>query len=677
MVINFRCQQVEKRMWKCRSFLVNFGRQGMPSAERAIIASILILSILAGCTAQTAIPQVTTAAPVLETPSPAVSIPSSGSNEQRVEALLAQMTLDEKIGQMTQAERGAIKPGDVSKYFLGSVLNGGGGLPGSNKTEAWLAQTQKYQHEALSTRLRIPILFGVDAVHGHAHVDGATIFPQAMVRQAGAITGEEMQVTGIQWNFAPVVAVPQDIRWGRTYESFGEDTALVSELATAYIQGQQELPENYQATPGQTIYVMSTAKHFLGDGGTIFGTSTQTLDDFHYLLDQGDTRYDEAGIRELFLPPYQAAVNAGVGSVMASFSSLNGKKMHEQKIWLTDVLKGELVFDGLVVSDWAGIDQVDPDYYQAVVKSINAGIDINMVALDYVRFITTMKRAAMKGDISIERIDDAVRRILLKKFELGLFDHPYGDEAMLGSVGSAEHRAVARQAVSESLVLLKNENLALPIPKTTKTIFVGGKSADDIGIQSGGWTIEWQGKAGDILQGTTILEGIREAVSSDTRVEYSLDGKFDGKAEIGIAVVGELPYAEGPGDVSSLLLKPEDVTLIQTMRQHCQKLIVVLVSGRPMVITPQYDLADAWVAAWLPGSEGEGVADVLTGKEVFTGKLPFTWPRNDTQLPININNIQAAQGCNAPLFPYGYGLGYGLGTAESKILPWGKCPGDK
>ena len=248
---------------------------------------------------------------------------------------------------------------------------------------------------------------------------------------------------------------------------------------------------------------------------------------------------------------------------------------------------------------------------------------------------------------------------------------------MLGSVGSAEHRAVARQAVSESLVLLKNENQALPIPKTTKTIYVGGKSADDIGIQSGGWTIEWQGKTGDILQGTTILEGIREAVSSDTRVEYSLDGKFDGKAEIGIAVVGELPYAEGPGDVSSLLLKPEDVTLIQTMRQHSQKLIVVLVSGRPMVITPQYDLADAWVAAWLPGSEGEGVADVLTGKEVFTGKLPFTWPRNDSQLPININNVKATEGCDAPLFPYGYGLGYGLGTAESKILPWGKCPGDK
>jgi beta-glucosidase len=225
-------------------------------------------------------------------------------------------------------------------------------------------------------------------------------------------------------------------------------------------------------------------------------------------------------------------------------------------------------------------------------------------------------------------------------------------------------------------VLLKNENLALPIPKTTKTIFVCGKSADDIGIQSGGWTIEWQGKAGDILQGTTILEGIREAVSSDTRVEYSLDGKFDGKAEIGIAVVGELPYAEGRGDVSSLLLKPEDVTLIQTMRQHSEKLIVVLVSGRPMVITPQYDLADAWVAAWLPGSEGEGVTDVLTGKEVFTGKLPFTWPRNDSQLPININNVKDTEGCDAPLFPYGYGLTYGLGEVPSEIIPWGKCPGD-
>lgn len=654
--------------------------------KRSFCTAVLLLSILAGCEAQSVIPQPTTAATFADSSSPNLNPSGTGSNEQRVEALLAQMTLDEKIGQMTQAERGVIKPGDVNKYFLGSVLNGGGGLPGTNKADAWLEQTQKYQREALTTRLRIPILFGVDAIHGHAHVDGATIFPQPiglgatrnaeLVRQTGAITAEEMQATGIQWNFAPVVAVPQDIRWGRTYESFGEDTALVSELATAYIQGQQDLPEGFQAAPGQTIYLMSTAKHFLGDGGTTFGTSTQTLDDFQYLLDQGDTRYDEAGIRKLFLPPYQTAVDAEVGSVMASFSSLNGNKMHEQKQWLTDILKGELGFDGILVSDWAGIDQVDPDYYQAVVKSINAGIDMNMVALDYVRFITTMQRAVKKGDISTERIDDAVRRILLKKFELGLFDHPFVEEGMLSSVGSAEHRAVARQAVSESLVLLKNDNQALPISKSTKTIYVGGKSADDIGIQSGGWTIEWQGKTGDILRGTTILDGIREAVSADTRVEYSLDGKFDGKAEIGIAVVGELPYAEGPGDVSSLLLKPEDVRLIQAMRERSEKLVVILVSGRPMVITPQLDLADAWMAAWLPGSEGEGVADVLTGKEVFTGKLPFTWPRNNSQLPININNVKMTEGCDAPLFPYGYGLNYGLGESENKSIPWGNCPGD-
>jgi beta-glucosidase len=607
-------------------------------------------------------------------------------NERRVEELLGQMILDEKIGQMTQAERAAIKPGDVGRYFLGSVLNGGGGLSDSNKAEAWLEQTQKYQDEALGSRLRIPILFGVDAVHGHGHVDGATIFPQEiglgatrdaeLVRQVGAITAEEMLATGIPWNFAPVVAVPQDIRWGRTYESFGEDTTLVSVLASAFIQGQQGLPESYQAAPGQSIYVMTTPKHFLGDGGTTFGTSTQTLDDFHYLLDQGDTRYDEAGVRRLFLPPYQAALNAGAGSVMASFSSLNGKKMHEQKEWLTDVLKDELGFNGLVISDWAGIDQVDPDYYQAVVKSINAGIDMNMVALDYVRFITTMKRAVAKGDISIERIDDAVRRILLKKFELGLFDHPFGDPSQIANVGSPEHREVARRAVAESLVLLKNDNQALPIPKTSKTIHVGGIAADDIGIQSGGWTIEWQGKTGDILPGTTILEGIRDAASADTRVDFSPDGQFESKAEIGIAVVGEQPYAEGPGDVSSLLLKPEDVRLIQVMRQQSDKLIVILISGRPMVITPEFDIPDAWVAAWLPGSEGGGVADVIFGRQVFSGKLPYTWPRNDSQLPININNVKATEGCNAPLFPYGYGLIYGLGETENKLIPWGNCPGD-
>ncbi len=607
--------------------------------------------------------------------------------ERRVEDLLGQMTLDEKIGQMTQAERGSIKPGDVSRFFLGSVLSGGGGLPESNKADAWQEDARKFQEEALSTRLKIPILYGVDAVHGHAHVDGATIFPQEiglgatrneeLIRQVGAITAEEMLATGIPWNFAPVVAVPQDIRWGRTYESFGEDTTLVSELTSAYIQGQQTLPESYQAALGQSIYVMTTPKHFLGDGGTTFGTSNQEWNDHKYLLDQGDTRYDEAGIRKLFLPPYQAAVDAGAGSVMVSFSSLNGKKMHEQSYWITDVLKGELGFDGLVISDWAGIDQVDLDYYQAVVKSINAGIDMNMVPNDYERFISTMKRAVKKGDIPMERIDEAVRRILVAKFELGLFDHPYGDPAMLESVGSPEHREVARRAVAESLVLLKNENQALPIPKTTKTIHVGGVSADDIGIQSGGWTIDWQGKTGDILPGTTILEGIRDSVSAETRVDYSPDGQFDSKAEIGIAVVGEQPYAEGPGDVSSLLLKPEDVHLIQVMRENSEKLVVILVSGRPMVITPQFDIPDAWVAAWLPGSEGGGVADVLFGKQDFSGKLPYTWPRNDGQLPININNVKATEGCDAPLFPFGYGLSYGLGEVENNMIPWENCPGDK
>ena len=649
--------------------------------------ALLLPIILAGCLTQNILTKIPSGNISGDASSVSASQSTPTTNAQKVEALLVQMTLDEKIGQMTQAERGSIKPGDVSRYFLGSVLSGGGGLPGSNAAEAWQVDAQKFQEEALSSRLMIPILYGVDAVHGHGHIDGATIFPQEiglgatrdadLVRQVGAITAEEMLATGIPWNFTPVVAVPQDIRWGRTYESFGEDTALVSELAAAYIQGQQGLPEGFPAAAGQSIYVMTTPKHFLGDGGTTFGTSTQEWNDHEYLLDQGDTRFDEAGIRKFFLPPYQAAVDAGAGSVMISFSSLNGKKMHEQKYWITDVLKGELGFKGLVISDWAGIDQVDPDYYQAVVRSINAGIDMNMVPNDYVRFITTMKQAVKKGDISTERIDDAVRRILLKKFELGLFDHPFGDASQLANVGSLEHREVARRAVSESLVLLKNENQALPIPKTTETIHVGGIAADDIGIQSGGWTIDWQGKTGDILPGTTLLEGIREAVSADTRVEFSPDGFFDGKADIGIAVVGELPYAEGPGDVSSLFLKSEDVTLIRLMRETSEKLIVILVSGRPMVITPEFEIPDAWVAAWLPGSEGGGIADVLFGKQVFTGKLPYTWPRNDSQLPINIHNVKSTEGCDAPLFTYGYGLNYGLGEVERNMIPWGACPGDK
>ncbi len=602
----------------------------------------------------------------------------------RVEDLLSRMTLEEKIGQMTQVENNSISPyylfppSEIAKYFIGSVLSGGNSS-GFYSLADWTGLAKSYEIEAVKTRLGIPLIFGVDSVHGFGHVNGATIFPQniglgatrdpELVRQIGQVTAEEMRAAGIPWNFAPCVAVPQDIRWGRTYEGFSEDTALVTELSSAYIQGFQTIPKGYSSSDGQTLYALATPKHYIGDGGTAWGSIHQYM--YHqYMLDQGDTQVDEATLRRLFLPPYQAAVNSGAMSVMASFSSWNGVKMHAQRYLLTDVLKGELGFQGFVVSDWGGINQVDPDYYKAVVTAINAGIDMNMVPYYYQMFIDTMKQAVMNGDITQERIDDAVRRILRAKFMLGLFENPYGDPSLAVTVGSDEHRALARQAVRKSLVLLKNDNNSLPIDKNVSTILVAG--INSTGIQAGGWTLDWQGEQRNTLVGTTILEGIQELVGPNTQVLYNNLGQFasfSGKAPVGIAIVGEMPYAEGMGDRADLTLYKVDLTVINALRPKVDKLIVVILSGRPLVITDQYQTADAWVAAWLPGSEGAGVADVLFGDYPFVGKLPYTWPRSNDQLPLNINNSANLTGCAAPLFPFGYGLG----NAGSQPIEWLNC----
>ncbi|HEX7621738.1 MAG TPA: glycoside hydrolase family 3 N-terminal domain-containing protein, partial [Anaerolineales bacterium] len=603
----------------------------------------------------------------------------------RVEDLLSRMTLEEKIGQMTQVESNSISPyylfppSEIVKYFIGSVLSGGNSS-GYYSLADWNGLAKSFEVEAVKTRLGIPLIFGVDSVHGFGHVNGATIFPQniglgatrdpELVRQIGDVTAEEMRAAGIPWNFAPCVAVPQDIRWGRTYEGFSEDTALVTELSAAYIQGFQTVPEGYAASEGQSLYALATPKHYIGDGGTAWGSIPQYM--YHqYMLDTGDTRVDEATLRRLFLPPYQAAVNSGAMSVMVSFSSWNGVKMHAQRYLLTDVLKGELGFQGFVVSDWGGINRVDPDYYKAVVTAINAGIDMNMVPTYYQMFIAIMKQAVMNGDIPQERIDDAVRRILRAKFMLGLFENPYGDPSLAVTVGSDEHRALARQAVRESLVLLKNDNNALPIDKNVSTILVAG--INSTGIQAGGWTLEWQGEQRNTLAGTTILEGIQELVGPNTQVLYNSLGQFasfSSKAPVGIAIVGEVPYAEGLGDRADLTLYKVDLNVINALRPKVDKLIVVILSGRPLVITDQYQTADAWVAAWLPGSEGAGVTDVLFGDYPFVGKLPYTWPRSNDQLPLNTNNSANLTGCAAPLFPFGYGLG----SAGSQPIEWLNCP---
>ncbi len=579
---------------------------------------------------------------------------------ERVDDLLAYMSVAEKIGQMTLVEKGSIRVDDITSKFIGGLLSGGGGYPADgNSAELWAKMVDGFQEYALDSHLGIPLIYGVDAVHGHNNVVGAVIFPhniglgaandQALMREIGRVTALEMAATGIYWNYAPGLMVPQDIRWGRTYEGFGENPDLVASLGAAFLEGMQS-PDLLAPN-----FVIGTPKHFVGDGGTVWGSSIQGS----YQIDQGVTEVDEAVLRALHLPPYHAAIASGARSIMISYSSWDGLKMHAQQYLINDVLKGEMGFTGFVVSDWGAIDQISGDYYQAVVTAINAGIDMNMVPYDYNRFINTLTKAVEAGDVPMSRIDDAVRRILTVKFEMGLFEQPFSQPDLLVNVGSSAHRALAREAVAKSLVLLKNDGNLLPISKNTPALFVAGAAADDIGIQSGGWSIEWQGKKGDITAGTTILEGIQAAVSPDTMVEYSQSGNFEGDAgaqdAVCLAVVGELPYAEGVGDSRNLNLPAGENRVLRRMEEACANLVVVLISGRPLIISDALSEWDAFVAAWLPGTEGAGVADVLFGDLPFTGTLSYTWPRSVDQLPLDRANV-AAEGCAAPLFLYGYGI---------------------
>lgn len=588
--------------------------------------------------------------------------------QDRVEDLLVRMTLAEKIGQMTLVEKNSIKDKDITDKFIGGLLSGGGGYPSRNTPEGWSEMVNGFQEYALRTRLGIPLIYGVDAVHGHGNLRGATIFPHNiglgatrdpdLVERIGQTTAVEMAATGIYWNFAPVVAVPQDIRWGRTYEGYSENTELVSKLGAAYIKGLQNVGSSPNLSAPTTV--LATAKHFVGDGGTAWGSS-DTFIMQQFMLDQGVTDVDEATLRAVHLSPYVAAIDTGAMSIMVSFSSWGGMKMHAQKYLLTDVLKGELDFKGFLVADWQGIDQIPGDYYSDIVTSINAGLDMIMVPYDYDAFINGLTEAVNNGDVPLERIDDAVRRILTVKFQLGLFERPFADESLLPLVRSDEHRELAREAVRKSLVLLKNDNNTLPLAKDTPLIFVAGQGANDIGIQSGGWTIEWQGKSGDITPGTTILEAIRNTVSENTIVLYNRWGEFDRVtdevADVGIVVMGEMPYAEGVGDDEDLTLSEGDIAVIERVREGSKKVVVILISGRPMIVTEHLDQWDVFIAAWLPGTEGQGVADVLFGDYPFTGKLPYTWPRAMDQIPFDFDHMEPT-GPEAPLFPFGYGLGY-------------------
>jgi len=572
-------------------------------------------------------------------------------NDDRVNALLSQMTLDEKIGQMVQVDMdGLADKADVQKYFLGSVLSGGGSDPSpDNSAASWLKSVTGYESEALKTRLKIPLIYGVDAVHGHNNVLNAVIFPHniglgaahnmKLVEAAEHITALEVAGTGIRWAFAPCIAVAQDERWGRTYESFGQSTGLVSMLGAAAVKGFQG---NQLSSASDSV--LACAKHFIGDGGTTNG------------IDQGNMICDEATLRKLYLPPYRAAIKAGVGSIMVSYSSWNGKKMHANKYLLTDVLKNELGFQGFLVSDWAAIDQISPDYKKDIEDSINAGLDMVMVPYgpghenNFVEFIRDLKELVVTGKVPPARIDDAVRRILRIKFQMGLFENPYTDPALTAAIGSPEHRQVARECVEHSLVLLKNSNHVLPLSKKIKHLVVVGEAANDLGIQCGGWTIDWQGRTGNVTTGgTTILAAVKQTVSDKTQVTFSSDGsELKGADEI-LVVVGESPYAEFKGDRTNLNLAADDEALIARAKASGAPVVTVLLSGRPLVLGDALENSDAFIAAWLPGTEGQGVADVLFGDCKPTGKLPRVWPRNNDQLSVN-------NSAGKPLFPYGFGL---------------------
>ncbi|MEM9738553.1 MAG: glycoside hydrolase family 3 protein [Pseudomonadota bacterium] len=580
--------------------------------------------------------------------------------EGRIDTLLAQMSLQQKVGQMVQAEIKSISPDDAANYHIGSILNGGGSWPtdeADGPLGAWLVMANLFHGASMDTgddRLAIPILWGTDAVHGHNNVVGATIFPHNiglgagnnpdLVRDIGTATAREVAVTGISWTFAPTIAVARDTRWGRTYESYGSDPELVATLGREMIIGLQGHPalENFLSQEK----VIATAKHFIGDGGTENG------------VDQGDTRLTEQALFELHGQGYVQGLGVGAQTVMASFNTWNGEKLHGHKYLLTDVLKDRMGFDGFVVGDWNGHAQIPGCSNASCPQAINAGVDLIMVPEDWKAFIENTVRQVRAGEIPESRIDDAVRRILRVKFRAGMFDDGKpSDHALAGRaelVGFQAHRDIARQAVRESLVLLKNDGV-LPVKSSAK-VMLAGSGIDNPAMQAGGWTITWQGRDGqpEYYDGfSTIGEGLREAI------EAGGGAVTDDDAEVAIVVFGEAPYAEFEGDLPNAELESQldaDKALIADLKANGTPVVAVLLTGRPLPMDDVIDGADAFVAAWLPGSEGNGVADVLIGsadgavRSDFKGRLSFDWPCN-------------VDACEAGIrFEFGEGLDYGSGN---------------
>jgi beta-glucosidase len=596
----------------------------------------------------------------------------------RVDGLMHRMTLAQKIGQMVQTERMCITPAEVKAWHIGSVLSGGGSAPGDNTVQDWVTMNDAYWAASMEDDegyLPIPIMYGVDAIHGHNNVEGATIFPHNiglgaahdpdLLERVAKVTATEVLATGVDWTFAPTLAVARDGKWGRTYESYSEQPQIVSDYSGRFVNGlQDDLGDNS---------VVACVKHWVGDGSTTHG------------IDQGDTEISEHELLNLHIAPYLPALEAGALTVMASFNSWMGEKCHGHRYLLDYVLKGQLQFKGFIISDWDGIDYLSDNYYDAVSMGVNAGIDMFMVSENWRPFIQHLTHHVAQGTVSMERIDDAVRRILSVKFAFGLFDKPRPAQRKWSnhaSFGSHEHREVAREAVRKSLVMLKNDGGILPLASSQR-ILVAGKNAHNKGHQCGGFTVAWQGTSGNdfIPGGTSIWEGIEQVAPAAT---LSADGSGREASpqlhDVAVVVIGETPYAEGMGDlrtghdvivqagsqINGLLkvlepygnttvlakLHPEDLHVIKNITSRGVPVIAVLISGRPLVTNLELEASSAFVAAWLPGSEGGGVADVLFGGENFSGKLSFSWPKSTEQI------ARVGDEDYDPLFPLGFGLVY-------------------
>ena len=595
--------------------------------------------------------------------------------ELRIKSLLEQMTLEEKAAQLMQPEQATLDVNDVTKYGIGSVLSGGGSAPSTGNTaKRWQARVNEIKQAALESRLGIPLIYGVDAVHGHNNVLCATVFPhnialgaaadEELTEAIGRATAEEVRATGIQWDFAPTLGNAWNERWGRTYECFSEDYDLVSRLGAAYIRG-------FQGKLGTDEYlddshVLATAKHYIGEGYTADGVNQGNVDmteeEFDALLNSG------------VINPYTAAIDEGVRTVMVSYSSVNGKKCHENKHLIQEVLKDQLGFTGFVISDYNGIQQNSGlTYKEQVRQAMDAGIDMFMEVTAWKDTMNAIVELVEEGEISMERLDDAVTRVLRVKFEAGLFEESIGGEKeqeLLETIGSDEHRALARQAVRESLVLLKNDMVgdvdALTALKNAKDIQMSGQKAYDLGSQCGGWTISWQGMQGNITQGTTIIQGVSDATSENgIGLSHDVTGELAEGKDALIAVFGEVPYAETNGDrsVQSLTISAKDQELLENLRVSLEgkddiPKVAIIIAGRPLDIDEYFDMFDAVIMAWLPGTEGAGIADVLFGNYDFTGVLPYTWMKDAEDIVLKKEAAIAGEEINPEkiLFPFGYGI---------------------